>query len=248
MDEQRLAATFVELADTLVADFDVIEFLYVLTHRCTQVLEVSAAGVMLADSSGTLRLLAASDEHTELLELFQLQNDQGPCFECFHSGQPVAVADLSAVEDRWPRFAAEARAQGIAAVHALPMRLREETIGALNLFGTVPGAVLTDTRIAQALADVATIGILQQRAHSRAETVILQLQSALNTRVIIEQAKGVLAERTGTSIDDAFKALRDFSRAHSRRLSEVASAVVDNADDVAALTTRPVPAKRPGAR
>ena len=165
MNDRQLAETFVELADTLVDDFDVVDFLHQVTVRCADVLGVSAAGVLLADQRGTLQVVAASTEQTRLLELLQLQTDQGPCPECFHTGRPIAVADLSSAADRWPRFTAAARQVGFASVHALPMRLRTDVIGALNLFGTQPGALDADTvRLGQALADVATIGLLQARA------------------------------------------------------------------------------------
>src|ERR1700727_2529164 len=156
MDGQLLSATFVELTDTMVADFDVIDFLHVLTSRSAELLDVSAAGLLLADPRGELRVVAASSEAARLLELFQLQNDQGPCLDCFRSGRPVQAADLTAAAQRWPRFAPGARQAGFAAVQALPMRLREQVIGALNLFRAGPGAFpAADIRIGQALADVA---------------------------------------------------------------------------------------------
>ena len=206
MSERLVAEAFVELADTLVDDFDVMDFLHQVTVRCAQVLGVSAAGVLLADQRGALRVAAASTEQTRLLELLQLQTDQGPCPECFHTGRPIAVADLSAATNRWPRFTAEARRAGFASVHALPMRLRTDIIGALNLFGSRPGALDQDTlRLGQALADVATIGLLQARAIHHRETVAEQLQTALNSRIIIEQANvPVIVEAgVGTASDAA---------------------------------------------
>jgi GAF domain-containing protein len=238
MDSERLSKTFVELADTLVADFDVLDFLHRLTTRCTELLDVTAAGVLLADPAGDLRVMAASSEQVRLLELFQLQNDQGPCLDCYHSGQPVSVSDLSAVERRWPRFSSQAREHGYSAVLALPMRLRQHTIGALNLFSAAPGLTRADTQIAQALADVATIGLLQQRAHREADTVVTQLQTALNSRVLIEQAKGILAERLDLPMDEAFSTLRRHARAHHRHLSELAHAVVTGTEDVGAWSAR----------
>ena len=164
MAEIELADVFVEMADTLVADFDVIDFLHVLTERCVQLLGVSAAGILLTDGQGALQVVAASSERTRLLELFQLQTDQGPCLDCFRTGQPVSVADLPAA-GRWPRFSAAAGEVGFGAVHALPMRLRNDVIGALNLFDVQAGVLeVGKLRIGQALADVATIGLLQQRA------------------------------------------------------------------------------------
>ena len=233
MNERQLAEAFVALADTLVDDFDVVDFLHELTVRCAQVLGVSAAGVLLADQRGALRVVAASTEQTRLLELLQSQTDQGPCPECFHTGRPIAVADLSTptVARRWPRFVAEARTVGFASVHALPMRLRTDIIGALNLFGTEPGALDEDTlRLAQALADVATIGLLQARAIRQRDTLAEQLQTALNSRVVIEQAKGVIAERRQVDMDQSFTLLRTTARTSNRRLSDLARAVVDGSE------------------
>src|SRR2546421_2987957 len=162
MSELRLAEGLVEMADTLVDGFDLLEFLHRVSVRCAQVLDVSAAGLLLADQRGALRVVAASTEQSRLLEVLQMQTDQGPCPECFHSGRPVVIADLSTATDRWPAFAAEARRVGFASVHAVPMRLRTDVIGALNLFGTRPGELPAETvRLGQALADVATIGLLQ---------------------------------------------------------------------------------------
>jgi transcriptional regulator with GAF, ATPase, and Fis domain len=231
MSERQLAEAFVELADTLVDDFDVMDFLHRVTVRCAQVLGVSAAGVLLTDQRGALQVVAASTEQTRLLELFQIQTDQGPCTECFHTGQPIAVADLAAATDRWPRFAAEASQSGFASVHALPMRLRTDVIGALNLFGTRPGALDQDTiRLGQALADVATIGLLQARAIRHRETLAEQLQTALNSRIVIEQAKGVIAERRHLDMDQSFTLLRGTARTSNRPLSELARAVVDGSE------------------
>jgi len=236
MAEIQLADVFVEMADTLVDDFDVIDFLHVLAERCVQLLGVSAAGLLLADQQGALQVVAASSERTRLLELFQLQTDQGPCVDCFRSGQPVSVADLPAA-GRWPRFAAAAAEVGFAAVHALPMRLRTEVIGALNLFDTKAGPLDEGKlRVGQALADVATIGLLQQRAISRRDIVTEQLQTALNSRVLIEQAKGVLAERLHLDVDKAFTMLRSGARNHNRRLSELAQAIVDGSEQLPPAT------------
>jgi GAF domain-containing protein len=232
MAEIQLSDVFVEMADTLVDDFDVIEFLHVLTERCVQLLGVSAAGLLLTDQQGTLQVVAASSERTRLLELFQLQTDQGPCVDCFRTGQPVSVVDLPAV-GRWPRFTAAAAEVGFAAVHALPMRLRAEVIGALNLFDTHPGALDGGKlRVGQALADVATIGLLQQRAIHRRDILTEQLQTALNSRVLIEQAKGVLAERLHVDVGEAFALLRDGARSHNRRLSDLAQGIVDGSEPV----------------
>jgi transcriptional regulator with GAF, ATPase, and Fis domain len=164
MDTDLLSDTFVELADTMVADFDIIDFLHMLIDRSVALLGASAAGVVLADPRGELRVAAASSEEAGLLELFQLQNDQGPCLECFRTGRPVTATDLTGPDPRWPRFAQAATQAGFATVEALPMRLRGQVIGALNLFGAGPGRFdAADVRIGQALADVATIGLLHER-------------------------------------------------------------------------------------
>ncbi|MEH1167733.1 GAF and ANTAR domain-containing protein [Micromonospora sp. CPCC 205539] len=232
MAEIQLSDVFVELADTLVADFDMLEFLHVLTERCVEVLGVSAAGLLLTDQQGALQVVAASSERTRLLELFQLQTDQGPCLDCFRTGRAVSVADLTTV-GRWPRFAAAAAEVGFAAVHALPMRLRSEVIGALNLFDIQPGALDEGKlRTGQGLADVATIGLLQQRAIQRGDTLTEQLQTALTSRVLIEQAKGVLAERLNVDVGVAFTMLREGARRHNRRLSDVARAIVDGSEQL----------------
>src|SRR5450631_3296282 len=209
MDTELLPEAFVELADTLVAGFDVIDFLHLLTDRSVQLLDASAAGLLLADPRGELRVVATSSEAVRLLELFQLQNDQGPCLDCFRGGLPVTVADLSAEAQRWPRFTAAAQQAGFAAVQALPMRLRDQVIGALNLFRATPGAFPpADRRVGQALADVATISLLHERSMRHSDTLNEQLQTALNSRVIIEQAKGKLAERLGIDVSQAFDLLR----------------------------------------
>jgi transcriptional regulator with GAF, ATPase, and Fis domain len=229
MDAELLSDTFVDLADTMVADFDVIDFLHMLTDRSARLLSVSASGVLLADPRGQLRVAAASSEAAELVELFQIQNDQGPCLDCFRTGQPVTAASLAGPDQRWPRFAAAAARAGFGAVHALPMRLRDQVIGALNLFGTGIGSLgEADLRIGQALADVATIGLLQERNVRRAETLAEQLQAALNSRVVIEQAKGRLAERLGLGMDQAFALLRDHARNTNQRLTDVARQVIDS--------------------
>lgn len=236
MDEQLLAKTFVELADNLVADFDLIDFLRLLTDRCVGVLGVSAAGVLLADLNGELRVMAASSEQARLVELFQIQNDEGPCLECFRTGTPVTVPDLAAEARRWPQFVAQAQLRGFTAVQALPMRLRDDVIGALNLFSTSadwfdPAAI----PLGQALADVATISLLQQRS-TRANTLLNeQLQTALNSRVLIEQAKGKLAERLDIDMEQAFTALRNYARAHQQRLSDLALAFVSGTETLADL-------------
>jgi GAF domain-containing protein len=235
--DERLAQTFVELADTLVGGFDLMEFLHLLTERCVELLEVDAAGLLLADGRGALQLVAASTEQARLVELFQIQVDQGPCLDCYRTGLPVVVRDISAAyaTARWPRFAAAAAEMGFANVHAIPMRLRDQVIGTLNLFGPGPdGLDPAVARVARALVDVATIGILQERAAREQELVAGQLQVALNSRVIIEQAKGILAERLQVTPDQAFMAMRQYSRDNNRLLTQLAGDVISGGVSISA--------------
>jgi transcriptional regulator with GAF, ATPase, and Fis domain len=236
--EQMLAATFVELADTLVAEFDVVDFLHGLANRCVRLLDVDAAGLMLADQRGSLRVIASSSEQAHLVELFQLQHEEGPCLECFQTGLPVSEPDLAAAGQRWPAFAPAAAGAGFAAVQALPMRLREDVIGAMNLFMEMPGRLdEPGLRVGQALADVATIGLLQERNFRHQEALAEQLQGALNSRVAIEQAKGMLSERLGLDMGQAFELLRGQARARNRRLAELAGAVAGGSEDVTGWET-----------
>jgi GAF domain-containing protein len=234
--EATLARTLVKLADTLVADFDVVELLTILADRCVEVLDVDAAGLMLVAPDGDLRVMASSSEAMRVLELFELQSEEGPCLDCYRTGQPVVNQDLAKVNSRWPRFAAEALAAGFQSVHALPMRLRGSVIGALNLFHVEPGEMVeADVEAAQALADVATIGILQHQAAVDANVINDQLNNALNSRIVIEQAKGVVAEREGLNMEQAFARLRTHARSHSLRLVDVAHDVIDGTLAVSAL-------------
>jgi GAF domain-containing protein len=239
MQAERLAEVFVEVADTLVDDFDLIEFLENVTARAAEMIDASAAGLLLVDPQGRLQFMAASDESAKLLELFGLQAHEGPCQDAFTSGVPVVNADLAEAVGRWPRFAPHAVAAGFRSVHAIPLRHRREVIGALNLFGTGIGRLQpSEVRMVQALADVATIGLLQERAIRRGEVLAEQLQGALNSRIIIEQSKGVLAQIHDVSVEQAFDMLRNYARRHHARLGEVAEAVVVDPRSVAELTAR----------
>jgi transcriptional regulator with GAF, ATPase, and Fis domain len=230
--EQLLASTFVDLTDTLVADFDVIDFLHTLATRSVELLDADAAGIMLADGDGGLRVMASSAEEARLLELYELQNDEGPCLDCFRSGRPVVRGDLSAMRAAWPAFTEQLRGLGFHSAQALPMRLRSETIGALNLFRIKPGRLSdADVGIGQAMADVATVGLIQERAVAASELLATQLQTALSSRIQLEQAKGVLAQRTGLPMDRVFQLMRDYARSRGRRLSDVAAHIIDGSID-----------------
>jgi GAF domain-containing protein len=225
--EQLLVETFVRLADTLVADYDVVDLLDRLVQSCVQLLDISAAGLLLVDQRGNLAVVASSSEETRLLEIFQLQNDEGPCLDCVRNGTVITSGALDAESERWPGFVPEAVTAGFRAVTAVPLRLRDETIGGLNMFGSRAQPLSSDDlRVAQALADVATIGILQQRSVHRTSLLAEQLQFALNSRVVIEQAKGVLAERNNTTMEAAFETLRAHARNHNLKLGVVALGVV----------------------
>jgi transcriptional regulator with GAF, ATPase, and Fis domain len=234
--EQAVSAALVELADTLVVDFDIADFLHTLAVRCVELLDVHAAGVMVTDQRGHLRVMASSSERAHMLELFEVESDEGPCVECFATGQPISDTDLRLADPRWARFSYRAGEAGFAAVHAVPMRLREEVIGVLNLFTTQSGPLTdADAYLGRALANVTTIGLLQQRAIHHRDLVAEQLQGALNSRVVIEQAKGVLFERLKLDMHDAFETLRRYARRTNRRLSDVARDVIDDRLDAAAL-------------
>jgi transcriptional regulator with GAF, ATPase, and Fis domain len=224
---ERLAKVFVEIADTLVDEFDIVEFLHMLADHAAGLVPASAVGLLLTDQRGNLEFMAGSDENVKLLELFQLQNREGPCLDAFRAGRPVINADLRTAGARWPRFAPRATAAGFRSVQAFPLRLRSQVIGALNLFGSdVGGFDDADVRIVQAMADVATIGLLQEKAIHRGELLTEQLQGALNSRIVIEQAKGVIAQAYRVSVDQAFVAMRGYARRTNRRLNDVAYAVV----------------------
>lgn len=226
--ESQLAGTLVQLADSLVADFDVVELLSLLVDRCVDLLGAAAAGLMLAAPDGELRVMASSSEAMRILELLEIQASQGPCFDCFSSGRAVSHQNLADAAARWPLFAPEAERAGFHAVQALPLRLRGTVIGALNLFHTGPEAMdPADVEAAQAFADVATIAILHHQATLDAQTLSQQLSHALNSRIVIEQAKGMAAERLGIGVEEAFGVLRRYARNRNARLADVAAAVID---------------------
>jgi hypothetical protein len=232
----QLAKAFVGLADTLVDDYDAVELAQQLVDSSMVLLPITAAGILIGDIRGELHVLASSSEQTRLLELLQIEADTGPCLLSFRTGAQVVVEDLRVDPQRWPEFAERAAEYGYRSVAALPLRLRDERVGALNLFGNDIGRLAqADIEVGQALADVATIGILHQRILTRADVINQQLQSALNTRIIIEQAKGVIAERGSVDMDQAFTMLRNHARRTHQRLSDVAHAVVEHTDTSAII-------------
>src|SRR5487761_2067481 len=225
--ESLIISTLIELADNLVDHFDVIDILTLLSDRCVEALDVDAAGVMLASAGGELQFVASSSESMRILELFQIQTNEGPCVDCYRSGAPVVNVALGETSERWPRFTPRAIEHGFHSVHSLPLRLRGRTIGALNLFRTMQGPMEDDdVAAAQGLAHVATIAILQHRALLDASTLNDQLENALTSRIIIEQAKGIITQSTHCGMDQAFGRLRAHSRNHNEALTGIASAVV----------------------
>jgi len=226
--EQRLVDTFVALTDTLVDDYDVVELLQNLVDGVVEIFDASAAGILLVNQSQELEVLASTSERSSFLGLLQLDAGEGPCVECFATGRPVSVRDHAEMERRWPTFAAASAESGYASVHSIPMRLRETTLGSLNLFRDTEGALnREDALAAQALTDVATISILQQRTLEHANLAQQQLQRALDSRVVIEQAKGFVAQTHRVGMEEAFALLRGYARSHQELLADVARAVVE---------------------
>lgn len=225
----------VSLVDSLLDDFDVVDLLTELTERCAQLLDVASAGLLLADPNGGLHLMAATSEQTRDLELFQLQADEGPCLDCYTSGQPVAVADLSAEAQRWPRFVAAATEAGFASVHAIPMRATGTVVGALGLFGSRPGELTdADLMLGKTLAHIACVAILQEHPPTPA-TVFAHLRTALTQRIVVEQAKGFLRERLDVSVHDAFGLLRRYARSRREHMTEVSRRLISEPDARPAL-------------
>jgi GAF domain-containing protein len=237
--EGAIIDAFVHLSDTLVEEYDVIEFLHFLTERCVELTGIDEAGVMIGALPGRLQAVAASTERSYLLELFEIQNEDGPCLDAFRGGITVTVEDLAKEPERWPIFTPRAVSAGFSSVHSIPMRLRDEVIGAVNLLCVEPGAMShEDARLARALSDIATVAILQQRSISEVETINSHLSTALNSRIRIEQAKGVLAERAGTTVDEAFALIRSFARSHERGLTDVCEDIVRRVIDLDEVVDR----------
>jgi GAF domain-containing protein len=233
--ESDVVQTLVDMADTLVEDYDVVDMLTGLADRCVRLLEVSAAGVMLATPAGDLNLVASSSEAMRLLELFELQAEEGPCLDAFRTGQPVEHQNLEAGVGRWPSFSSAALVAGFQSALALPLRLRKVTLGALNLLrATREPMTEADFIVARAFADLAALSIVQHRASMDAQRLNEQLSAALTSRIVIEQAKGVISERAGVDLSEAFSRLRVFARNSNRRLTDVAQAAVDGTLDARA--------------
>ena len=228
--EELLARTLVELADTLVDDFDLVELLALLVDRTVELLDASAAGLVLADEDGRLRLMASTSDAIDVVQLFEVQHDEGPCFDCWRAGEPVVASDLAEARERWPSFVPIALQAGFRGAHGFPVRLRRRVLGAFNLFRTEPGVLSpADATAGRALADLAAISLCQVRATRDAGLVTEQLQHALQSRIAIEQAKGMLAERGGIAMDEAFFHLRSYARSSQRLLVDGAEGVVSGA-------------------
>ena len=225
--EQQISDAFVDLAGALASGQDVIELLELLTGRCAELLDVASAGLLLADRHGALHVMAASSTQARDVEILQVQRAEGPCQDCYLTGQQVLVEDLAEHAHRWPDFVPAALGAGFKSVHAVPMRLRTRTLGALGLFGGQTGTLHErDLSLAQALADVASVALTQSQERDDQATLTAQLQTALHSRLVLEQAKGVLAQRGDLDMTQAFEALRGFARDRNLKLSEVAEAVV----------------------
>ena len=244
--EAKLSRAFVKLADTLVADFDLVDLLQTLVETCVDVLDVTAAGLLLRSESGQLGVVVSTTEDAEFVEFVQLGAESGPCMECVSTGLPVVVSDIDAIGDRWPDFREAALERGFHSLQATPLRLRAEVIGTMNLLDTEVGALNEeDVAVAQALSDVATIGILTDRAARERDEVTRQLQGALDSRIVIEQAKGILAQSTGRSMNDAFAALRSFARSNNLGLRAVAAALVERRLTASRIIAADVPRRSP---
>jgi transcriptional regulator with GAF, ATPase, and Fis domain len=240
--ERLVTKAFVSLADSLVGPFDVVELLDSLTEECARLLDVASAGLLLADRFGVLHVVAASSEQTRSLEVFQLQRDEGPCLECYRTGAPVSVANLQSQAGRWPQFVTAAGGMGFASVHAVPMRLHDQMLGALGLFGTTAGSLTDeDLSLGQALAHVASVALVAGNVATDRESLNLQLQTALESRVLIEQAKGAIAQQADVNMDEAFTMLRRYSRDHNQKLTDVARAVATRSLPIQEVSDRRQP-------
>ncbi len=244
--ETRINNAFVKVADTLTTDFDIVDLLHTLVEECAQILNIEAGGLMLADAAGNLHLMTSTSESADLVEVMQLAAAGGPCIDCFETGLPVSVSDIQELGGRWPAFQKAALQQGFQSAHATPMKLRGQIIGTMNLFGNERREISArDVAVAQALADVATIGILQERLIREGHVIAEQLHAALDSRIVIEQAKGIIAQALSLDMPDAFSVLRTYARNNNFTIRSVAEQVSDRiltADAMIAASRRPGPA------
>jgi hypothetical protein len=236
--EARINQAFVRVADTLMDSYDIVDLLVTLVQECTDLLDTEAGGLLIANSAGELELIASSSEDAEFVEVMQLAAGAGPCVDCYTSGVAVSVGNIDKSGEKWPQFRAAALERGFHSIHATPMRLRGAVIGTMNLLSVREGELVArDAALAQALADVAIIGILQERSLRDPNIIIEQLQLALDTRIMVEQAKGVLAYTRSLSMDEAFNALRSYAREHKLTLRTVAENVVNRTLDISVART-----------
>lgn len=245
--EQRISAAFVAVADTLTTDFDVLDLLHTLVEQCTQILDTSAGGLMLMDGNGELQLMTSTSEAADFVEVMQLNASAGPCIECFRTGTAQSVPSIKDLGERWPDFQKAAIGGGFKSAHATPMRLRGQVIGTMNLFSTKRGALSErDAAVAQALTDVATIGILQERMVKEVNTMAEQLHKALDSRVLVEQAKGMIAHSLDMDMDAAFSAIRAYAHANKLTIRAVAEGVSDRSINVSVVAPRVAAHRRSG--
>jgi transcriptional regulator with GAF, ATPase, and Fis domain len=236
--EHQLVETFVTLTDTLVSDYDVVDLLQLLVDNAVELFDASAAGIMLANERQELEVIASTSERSNFIGLMQLDAGEGPCVEAFTTAQTVSVHNPAEMQRRWPRFAAASAALGYASVHSVPLRLRDSTLGSMNLFRETTGALNAQDAVAlRALTDVATISALQHRTTEHAALVQTQLQHALDSRVIVEQAKGFLAHTHQIDLDAAFKLLRSYARSHHLRIADTAHDIVNRVITIPAATS-----------
>lgn len=237
--ETRITTAFVAVADTLTTDFDVLDLLHTLVEQCTSILDTDAGGLMLVDHSGQLQLMTSTSEGADFVEVMQLNADSGPCIDCFTTGTAVSVPDIEQTDGRWPAFQKTALQNGFRSAHATPLKLRGQIIGTMNLFATHPGALSDrDAAVAQALADVATIGILQERVVREGTILAEQLHRALDSRILVEQAKGILSHSLSVTVDEAFTILRAHARNNNLTIRSVALGISDRTISVESILVR----------
>ncbi|MHA7263785.1 GAF and ANTAR domain-containing protein [Arthrobacter sp. TMN-37] len=225
---EQVSAAFLRLTETLITQFDILELLHILVEESVRLLDAAQAGLLLADPYGELQLLASTSEESQLVEVLQLQAGEGPCIDSYKTGSVVTIDDITTLSGRWPAFRQAALDEGFLSVHAIPLRIHDRTIGVMGLFGVDRGALnQEDAAIGQALADVATISLIQERTARESQIVNDQLQRALNSRITIEQAKGVISHTASVDMSEAFARLRTFARSHNQSLHDTAAQVLN---------------------